>query len=330
MTDRNVPIYDRILLFFFYAFLCVSFLFFVCSTPDFNLMFFYDCSAGSYKTSMRWFWSAVVLLFFYYVQFVVRTLVSSEKKQFLRTLGYLAGKCLACFQTTIYCIMAFSFFSFITGMIMKGDIVLKNKEILEWEYRIFGCYPFEWLHTPANPLNFILSSFSQAVIQSYSILSLLTCITFAVLYHKSKIIFTKYILGFFIGASFCLPFWYAVPVHSPNNYYIAGGFASSEFQPGPSADEYMSRFRRDQKNNPPISCFPSAHIIWSVVMVFYLFRYDRRTVFFSCIWFPLMAVGTVYLAQHYAVDILFGIPAGIFSVILTEYIFDRFLKEKLV
>lgn len=63
-------------------------------------------------------------------------------------------------------------------------------------------------------------------------------------------------------------------------------------------------------NDQPLNGFPSNHVTWSVVSILALWRLRKRiarTAWALIAWFILILPATVFLAQHFLIDIYGGI-----------------------
>ncbi len=79
-------------------------------------------------------------------------------------------------------------------------------------------------------------------------------------------------------------------------------------------------------NDQPLNGFPSNHVTWSVVSIIALWRLRKRaprTSWILMLWFLLILPATVFLHQHYLVDIYGGI-----FVAFTAYWSVMFIVEK--
>ena len=181
---------------------------------------------------------------------------------------------------------------------------LKNEWILNLEHHIFGAYPFLWLHSSFNPLRGLFSFLSSAMILSFSSLGFVMVFTGLFFYFisKKKRIFRAYIISFAIVMLLSFPFWYFFPVNSPNNAYLAGSNLPAYYQPEKKVVQFEEAFRKEQEKDPPISTFPSMHVAWALIAVYYLAKFSKKTLFLSLPWAVLLIASTVYLAQHYLVD----------------------------
>jgi membrane-associated phospholipid phosphatase len=122
-------------------------------------------------------------------------------------------------------------------------------------------------------------------------------------------------------------FLYAFPVNSPNNYILARGKVIEGFDPNPQVLAYQAELRDEQKQTLPISTFPSTHITFGITIVYFWAKYRKWTLLFLVPAFLLMALGTVYLAQHYAVDVLLAIPVAAISIAIGELTANKFVRE---
>src|SRR3989338_3484956 len=69
---------------------------------------------------------------------------------------------------------------------------------------------------------------------------------------------------------------------------------------------------------PPVSTIPSMHFAWALITIFYLFRLRMALGVLMLPWFFLSNIGTVYLAQHFAVDLVAALPVAVVSLIIAE------------
>lgn len=79
-------------------------------------------------------------------------------------------------------------------------------------------------------------------------------------------------------------------------------------------------------NDQPLNGFPSNHVTWSVISIIALWRLRNRaprTIWMLMLWFLLILPATVFLHQHYLVDIYGGI-----FVAFTAYWSVMFIIEK--
>jgi membrane-associated phospholipid phosphatase len=79
-------------------------------------------------------------------------------------------------------------------------------------------------------------------------------------------------------------------------------------------------------NDQPLNGFPSNHVTWSVISIIALWRLRNRaprTSWILMLWFLLILPATVFLHQHYLVDIYGGI-----FVAFTAYWSVMFIVER--
>jgi len=78
------------------------------------------------------------------------------------------------------------------------------------------------------------------------------------------------------------------------------------------------------------STFPSSHVTFSFVMLLYAMRCDLLNntygKFMYCLWFMLICMSTIFLKQHYILDVVAGIFAGYLCVKITDKFYPYFEK----
>jgi len=87
--------------------------------------------------------------------------------------------------------------------------------------------------------------------------------------------------------------------------------------------EYQKTFSAEYlaSNILDVSSFPSLHAGYSVGIILYAFFLWRRSLVLTLSWFVLEMAGAVYLGQHYAIDLIYGIVLGFVIYGLVEFLF---------
>lgn len=318
---------------------CAYILFFyLLRTRNYDFFSFLTWQAQAFEKSFYWFSGLFIFLVAYAYFKLLRflTAFSLAKKTGDRTQikedGVKVLYSLAEGARFLFLIVfAFAAFMLVLGAItslVQGRV--DSLKILEWDKKIFGVYPFIWLHTPSNPFRPFLHSISWLILRSFTCLSLVmgASLIFFFFFGKRKIFFSI-LAAYFIGATISLPFWYVYPSHSPNNFYLANNnILSSDYEPDRITESFQIEVQRDQKKNPPISTFPSSHAIWALEVVYFWGIYKKKSLFFFIPWIFLMLLGTVYFAQHYLVDIILAVPIAFLAIIGGNKIGDLMQKEE--
>lgn len=138
----------------------------------------------------------------------------------------------------------------------------------------------------------------------------------------------KYLLAFFLSIAFSYPFWLAWPAISPQEMYRRD-ILSADI--GPEMRAYVDSHRPSERVSRAlteldrtwidpegrllsVSTNPSMHVAWSVLVMYVAWRLHRLLFAALAPWFIFNALGTVYLLQHYAVDVVGGLAVGLASL----------------
>jgi membrane-associated phospholipid phosphatase len=147
---------------------------------------------------------------------------------------------------------------------------------------------------------------------------------------NKKKIFSRYLIAMTLPIMISLPLWFFFPVNSPQNTYLNNVYQKEieysllspleNYQPSRHILEFHKKSGVMQGGTAPISTMPSMHVAWAIVIVYYLYQFKKRTIYFTLPWAFFSSLGTVYLAQHFFVDILVAIPIAISAIIITNYL----------
>jgi membrane-associated phospholipid phosphatase len=85
---------------------------------------------------------------------------------------------------------------------------------------------------------------------------------------------------------------------------------------------YLAKLERCQSNPVAgryfITSFPSPHVAWGVLIVWFGIELYRRSAVLLVPWGLLNCIGAVFLLQHYAVDAVAGIVVAVAAVFLVR------------
>ena len=183
------------------------------------------------------------------------------------------------------------------------------------------------VHQANNPLN-VLGFFSSVIIFVFWSLIFVVGFVFVILLARSKNeVLSKYIMSFFLVFTIALPIWYALPVNSPNNYYLSKDLNTRTYIAENSVLKFENSMYQEQKSLPPITTLPSMHVAWALLALYYLAKWSRKTLYFSIPWAAILIFSTVYLAQHYFVDVIMAILITIISIWLADYFYKTFNRK---
>lgn len=314
---------------FLLLFSCIClFLFHFTSRGSIGIVDFLLLEAQAFTVSFNFFQGAVILAAVFFIYIYIRVFfenaVLAKKGDPMSGLKDLARKARGLARPSFFLLLGFSSLIIVlSGVTADAQGRLMSGMLLAWDKAIFGVYPFVWLHTADNPFKLLFDFLSPLTICCFQGLSLLIGATMAFFMNKRKI-YPALVISFFMTTAVGLVFWWAVPANSPNNFYLSAEQSMLGYEPASSVSIFEEKVRNRQKELPPVSTFPSSHVQWGMQIVYYWAVYNRKTLFVSVPWFLLMFLGTVYLAQHYAVDILLGIPLGAISIASANFLAKRF------
>jgi membrane-associated phospholipid phosphatase len=186
------------------------------------------------------------------------------------------------------------------------------------DYRIFGAHPTIWLERLHLPL---LTEIFQIVYATYYFYPVILGV---VLWRKGW--FVKfYFWVFILMVGFYLSYlgYIAVPAIGPR-------FILADQQTIPLSGVFLFETIRgtlDRAEGITRDCFPSGHTEITLLVLYYAWKFHRRTFWWMLVPCGAIILSTVYLRYHYVIDVAAGaVAAGL--VILTAKPLDKFLGGK--
>ena len=231
----------------------------------------------------------------------------------------------------------------VLGMLVSGLIQqetkdrLMNLQILNADKFLTGTYPLFWLHSPSNYLSGFFNFLTPVII--YSFLSMAMVMGFLALvfyFNKDKKLFGGYMASIFIAFGLAMPFWYFFPVNAPANYLLHGNTdnfntslsqAIKNYQPNAKVAVFQEKTWETQRNAMPITTMPSMHWIWSMIIIYYIFKKWPKAIYPSLVWLSFNLFGTIYLGNHYLIDGLVAIPVAVLSLFAANLLMKLNVRE---
>lgn len=240
-------------------------------------------------------------------------------KDFLRDILFLLRPL---FSITIFFIL----FTLIIGSMavqLRGQLI--DGWLMEIDKSLFGFYPFLWFHESTN----FLKSLTPLFLYPFLWLGLIMGISWIIFYLANQRRFlSRYIVATTLAIMIALPLWFFFPANSPQNTYLNNvynkeiDFSIKELVKNYQPNKYLLGFHDKvgvkQGGIAPVSTMPSMHMAWALIIIYYLFRFKRKTLFFALPWFFFSSLGTVYLAQHYFIDVLVALPVAVIAISLAN------------
>ncbi|PIV10389.1 MAG: hypothetical protein COS49_00745 [Candidatus Portnoybacteria bacterium CG03_land_8_20_14_0_80_41_10] len=226
-------------------------------------------------------------------------------------------------------VLFFTLVTFLIGLMafqLKDNLV--DDQLMKIDKSMFGSYPFFWLQNPANFLRYLAPLF----LYSFSFLGLLIGISWLFLFlNRSRKFFSQYVIATTLVIMISLPFWFLFPANSPQNAYLNNVYSKeidSSIKKSVEdyrTNEFLLRFYENVGVKPgdiaPVTTMPSLHVAWAIIIVYYLFKFRKKTVYFTLPWATFSSLGAVYLGQHYFIDVLVSLPVAFIAIGLTGYLF---------
>lgn len=181
----------------------------------------------------------------------------------------------------------------------------QNGYLINFESKIFGVSPMEWLHNHAS--NWIIE-FLEFGYSAFYLLYPLVGGLFWMWRERASYggAFRHLTDALSAGYAICFAVYLLFPIQSPANRVGVQ-------QIGSSHGGIFQHVVRAIQNNAGVhgNAFPSAHIMLSFVVLMFAYRYLPRLA--PWLLFPvlLMCVGAVYDGYHYASDVIAGAALGI-------------------
>ncbi|HEY4477323.1 MAG TPA: phosphatase PAP2 family protein [Candidatus Paceibacterota bacterium] len=216
----------------------------------------------------------------------------------------------------------------------KDEVIRVSNQLMEIDRRVFGIYPPLWIHSRANFLKPAFDRASSLIISSYTMLGIVIGFVWLSALMADVAIFYRMATAFFLSFILSIPFWYMIPAISPFELYTENvlgvepshrvASALETFDPNTETRAVFDRLRHMNKsgenNSFGITTIPSMHIAWATVVVYFGIMLYSPAAFILIPYYLFNAVGTVYLLQHYAVDIPAGMLIAGVAIAISSYI----------
>lgn len=270
------------------------------------LILAYYVSAGSIRDLSSLITPAAALLIFTFIA-VYQKNSSSKILKFLRS--YL--------HIPLYGII-FSAFQVFVHKLNPNDY---DNLLLKWDYMFFGFDITVWLE------KFISKGLTEVLTLSYFSYYVLPTLTFVLLYFsKKKDVFLNarnYLLAIVLGWYGAFIFYIALPAAGPDIAYpehytvLLQGLS-------PLTNTYLENLGKYLRESFVRNTFPSMH--FGIILITNYFAYlNRRKYFWFCT-LPLgtlLAIATVYLRQHYLIDLAGSLPVAALSIYISLKLISR-------
>jgi membrane-associated phospholipid phosphatase len=132
-------------------------------------------------------------------------------------------------------------------------------------------------------------------------------------------IYYQQLLSLLTGATIC--------------YLIFHFFPTTIIRPTVTGNNFFDSMVKDYYiYDCPYNCFPSIHVLYTVIITLFVCKYSRNnfvrsTIILSCI---VISISTLYVKQHYFLDVLAGtfIAIILYLFFSNDYIWEKFYALK--
>lgn len=197
----------------------------------------------------------------------------------------------------------------------------------------WSAIPF-WFQESGSFQKQVFDFAAPLIITAYFYLSFIIAVFFLVSLVWDGKIFSRFLAAFFICMILSAPFWYLWPALSPHDAYFDNALKMprlaaveevlASYEPNPELRSFFAKIRILPENAErlflPITTFPSMHIAWATVILYFGILLSPRLTFFLIPYYALNFVGSFYTLQHYVVDGVAGAVVGLTAIAVASYL----------
>ena len=193
--------------------------------------------------------------------------------------------------------------------------------LLKWDHSVFGFDITRWFEP------FVSKGLTEALTLSYFSYYIFPSLTFVLLYFgKVPQAFTNarnYLLAIIIGWYGAFIFYIALPAAGPDiafpEHYTVPIQGLS-----PLTNMYLENLGKYLKESFVRNTFPSMHFAIILITNYFSFKYRKKYFWFCTLPIgSMLAIATVYLRQHYLIDLVGSLPVAVLSIYLSGIMLNR-------
>ncbi|MFA5767048.1 MAG: phosphatase PAP2 family protein [Candidatus Paceibacterota bacterium] len=217
----------------------------------------------------------------------------------------------------------------LTPLNQISSVRLRDGFLMGIDSSLTGVYPSFYLASIDFP-NWL----TQSIIFSFDGLAVFLSLAAIYVFFEKRELFRQLCAAMCAMFLLMFPLWMIFPALSPQDRYIDNIYnlpvsaaiseQVSSYDPAPAVGEFLERVRaqKDESNSPflPTSTMPSAHTAWILMLGYYVFRVRKAAGLIFAPVVVLTILGTVFLAQHYFIDIVGGITVCSLSIAAISFI----------
>jgi len=185
---------------------------------------------------------------------------------------------------------------------------------------VFSVYPADRMLWGFNLTGWVQSTFSSAVMTQvttffYTLHFPLIVITCLVLWYSNRKVFGKYMAAMVMTSYACLATFILLPTAPPWYQGVAVDLyqsASAATLPN-SLARFMFSFESDK-----FAAFPSLHGAYAIIFSYFMIKLHRRLAFVAVPVTLAVLFSTIYLGQHYLIDLVGGAVYALIPCLISE------------
>lgn len=241
----------------------------------------------------------IILPIFLLLLFVI-IILDSRKKSF-------ALKFIRSYYHIPYYAVVFSSFQTFVHRLNPYDW---DKLLLEWDYTLVGFDATIWFE------QFVTPWLTEILTIAYFSYYIIPTMTFIILYYSARThqTATKYLLAIVTAWYISFIFYSLMPAAGPDIVF-PGNYSTTLMGVSPFTNYYLEKLSLYLRESQIRNTFPSMHFGIILISSYFAYRYSRRY-FWLCL-LPLgslLGIATIYLRQHYVVDLIASFPLASFSI----------------
>lgn len=214
------------------------------------------------------------------------------------------------------------------------EVLSMSLKFISFERDVFGGNVSLWFHDSRNVYKSFWDSMSSVLIVTYDSLGIVIAISALIFILNSSKITYRLSVSWILATLISLPIWYFFPAISPQEFFIDNSLSIvlpshltgllEYFDPSPLVQEsiryYDAYWNSGLNNRFAITTFPSMHVAWTTILMVYLSKINRYSLVFFVPYWVLTCISTVYLMQHYVIDVPAGIVVAFISIVIASLI----------
>lgn len=248
-------------------------------------------------------------------------------------------------STVFLMVMIFGFAFFVGGLLNAintnanpAQIGFNDDWCMRMDKLIFGTHVPFWFQSATNIWRPFFDSLAFILHTSYGYLHFAISIIFLLVLIKNSRMFFKMSLVFMLSLLLSAPVWYYFPVLSPRPRYIENlvqvpippevQTTLEQYQPNEFLRKYFAGFRERERELGErdfywVTTIPSMHIAWGSMITYFGISLWYPLAVILIPYFVLNGISTLFLLQHYAIDIPAGVIVFGISLVLARFITNR-------